>query len=117
MQNNQPISGERKLQATFVAVYPDLFDLKNPIPFKIGIFEDIIARHPDVSPKLLRRMLRWLTLRRPYLIACSEGAIRHGLEGPCDRVTSSHATYCRRKFERRNATAKDKWPELVQAAQ
>lgn len=91
------------------AARPDLFNLNAPKPFAIGIFNQVREAYPQIGITPTQGVLRWLTCRRAYLVACTQGAPRYGLTGPLGEVSAKEATYARRRFHERNERASDKW--------
>lgn len=105
----------KAVHAMLLHEHPDLFDLKKPIPFAIGIYDELLAAYPEIPRILLHNLLRWLTMRRAYLVACKDGAKRWGLIGPNGTVSTAHAKHAKDKFMRRNETAFDKWQSEIAA--
>ena len=59
-------------------------------PLKIGIRNDVIARHPELQPGLIARALRTYTRSVGYLKTLKAGAVRIDLEGnPVGTVTAA----------------------------
>ena len=110
MQKNIDWNGIKRTQVILTTLHPELFSLENPVPFKIGIHDDLKARFPDLKWYLIRGLFRWLTKRRAYLVKCTEGADRMGFDGPCGVITASAATHAQEVFAVRNASAFDPWP-------
>lgn len=85
-----------KVHAVLAVAHTQLLDLQKPVPFKIGIHKDMIAAHRgEVSAFGVRCMFEWLTARSAYFSACSAGAARYGLDGPCGAVTEKDAARAR----------------------
>src|SRR6516164_5164412 len=78
-------------------------------PLKIGIHNDIIARHPELQPGLIASALRMYTRSVGYLETLKAGAARIDLEGnPVGTVTAADEADARRKIAKaaRRAAAK-----------
>lgn len=79
--------------------FPLCFMLDGEVkPLKIGLFQELseaLAEEPRVSKTLLRQALRAYTANWRYLHACTEGAVRVGLQGEesgvVDASQASHA--------------------------
>ena len=90
----------REIRDVLCLLHPVILDLDHPVPLKIGIRADFVALYPDLDPKLLRRMLTWLTMRRAYLRICREGAMRYGIDGgPAGSVTAEQEAWARKMYE------------------
>lgn len=100
----------KALRDLLAPLHPDLFDLGAPRPFKINFDVDLIAAYPDMDLPTIRRMLRWLTIRRAYLSACVAGADRYGLTGPDGAVSESQARHAKYKLRWRNR----KYPQAIE---
>jgi ProP effector len=92
-----------------------MFDLERPVPFAVGIHRQLAAAFPDMPKRTLKGLLGWLTCRRAYLIACTAGAPRYGLQGQEGRVTERQAEHAKRLFAARDERARDKWIDRVAA--
>jgi ProP effector len=78
-------------------------------PLKIGIHNDIIARHPELQPGLIASALRMYTRSVGYLETLEAGAARIDLEGnPVGTVTAADEADAKRKIAKaaRRAAAK-----------
>jgi ProQ/FINO family len=87
---------------------PNCFRQPNQ-PLKIGIHNDIIARHPELQPGLIASALRTYTRSVGYLETRKSGAARIDLEGnPVGTVTAADEADAERKIARaaRRAAAK-----------
>lgn len=93
------------LREELAQAHPELFDLLQPVPFKIGIWHDIHAVKPDVKIGMVMALLGWLTNRRAYLRACSLGRERVGFEGPAGAVTEKEAAWAVTRLAEREAHA------------
>ena len=116
MQQAAPVMppfGDLKARARFVktvlaAQYPATFG-DDPKPLKIGIHNDIKARHPEFSMPEIRRALSWLCHNRRYLRTFKSGAIRLDLDGqPADEVTEEQAEIARQRLAELKAARKAK---------
>lgn len=83
----------KTVHAALFALHPELFSLESPKPFKIGLFLDIKELYPDLPKGRIAAVLAWLTIRRAYLAACTEGAPRWGFNGPDGEVTAKQAAF------------------------
>lgn len=92
-----------RLKAALSICYPDLFDLENPKPRRIGIFEDILTRFPDAPTGVCALAISWWTIRRAYLRACTANALRFGFDGPDGTVTDQQAKWATATLKRREA--------------
>ena len=94
-------------------LHPSLFKLDQPVPFSVGIRNELAAAYPAMPLRTLSMLFGWLTCRRAYLKACVAGAARYGLHGEDGIVTEHQASYARSRFVERNERARDKWPEAA----
>ncbi len=70
-------------------MYPAVF-CEPRTPLKVGIYEDILAAHPDIDAMVLSRVLRWWTCGINYQAALMWRMPRVGLDGvPCGLVDDS----------------------------
>lgn len=100
--NSQSWKKSKHLHAVLFRIHPNLFDLQNPVPFKIGFADDFLALYPELPAFSFRMMMRWLTVRRAYLTACKAGAARYGVDGKMAGVVSEKdAAYAAAKFDER----------------
>src|SRR5215472_7546980 len=73
----------------FAELYPSCFRQPRQ-PLKIGIHNDIVARHPELRPSLIARALKTYTRSLGYLETLTAGAARIDLEGnPVGTVTAA----------------------------
>ena len=88
------------LQSRLAATYPATFSPDAPPPLKIGIHVDLLARHPDLDPAILRQALKRHCERRAYQIALArEGAVRVDLDGqPAGEVLEDQRKYAKAKL-------------------
>lgn len=96
-------------------LHPNLFDLEKPVPFAIGLKQQLIETYSEMPKRTLQGLLSWLTCRRAYLKACVPGAPRYGLDGQVGCVTAEQATYANERFSWRDKRARDKWADRVAA--
>ena len=66
--------------ARLAELYPNCFRQPGQ-PLKIGIHNDVIARHPELQPGLIASALRTYTRSVGYLKTLKAGAVRIDLEG------------------------------------
>lgn len=83
-----------------VATYPKTFNRDTPHPLKVGLFQDLRARHPDLDPAALRRALKKHCERRRYQLALAkEGACRVDLDGlPAGDVEEGQRRFAKSKL-------------------
>ena len=72
-------------------LYPRLFGAQF-VPLKVGIFEDLVAAHPDALPAdELKVALGFHTRSTRYIEAVALGLARHDLQGkPVEPATTEH---------------------------
>lgn len=83
-----------------LALWPELFDLDNPKPLKVGVLDDLMrdisARNLTIGAGVLKAAIASYTRRIRYQKALAAGGARHDLNGePCGEVTETaikHAT-------------------------
>jgi ProP effector len=94
------------LQSWLAATYPATFNPDAPLPLKIGVHVDLLARHPDLDPATLRRALKRYCDRRAYQLALArEGAVRVDLDGqPAGEVLEDQRKFAKVKLNTRKAT-------------
>jgi hypothetical protein len=61
--------------------WPRCFDLENPAPLQVGLYEQIIAEEPALTGRELAAILRWYVRRIPYTSALARGGKRTNLDG------------------------------------
>jgi sRNA-binding protein len=91
----------RATQAALAQIYPALFSLESPVPFKIGLDADVGAEFPEMPASVRWRLFLWLTARKAYLAAHRPGAQRYGLAGPDGTVDERGAAYAARRLRER----------------
>ena len=94
--------------AQLAELYPSCFRQPRQ-PLKIGIHNDIIARHPELRPSLIASALKMYTRSPGYLETLEAGAARIDLEGnQVGTVTASDEEDAKRKIAKaaRRAAAK-----------
>ena len=103
-----PTQQERIRQAreVFARLHPNLFDLDRPVPFSVGIHDELKHLYPAVPRVVLKGLFWWLTRRRAYLESCRPGALRFGLKGPSGNVSEREAMYARKLHAEQTARAK-----------
>lgn len=78
-----------KLAARFPKCFADFMHPKRPL--KIGIYNDLLAKAPDLGPWSLQLAIRDYVNGKTYLAACVEGAPRIDLNGDEAGFVSNHA--------------------------
>lgn len=112
----KPVSGGRPVHPLLQRLWqlhPQLFGARF-LPLKVGIFEDLMARHPGAfSQDELKQALAQHVRSTRYLEAVARGEPRHGLEGQAvDAVAPEHVLHAigeilRRRQGRDPAGARD----------
>lgn len=74
------------------ATWPDLFNLDNPKPLKVGVFDDMLrdiaGRSLAIGAGVLKSAIRSYTRRIRYKKAIAAGGPRYDLNGqPCGEIT------------------------------
>lgn len=90
-------------------LYPGLFGAQFK-PLKIGVFDDLLARHPDVFPKEYLKVALGLHARSTaYLESVAAGQQRHDLDGqPVAPVAPEHVHHAIMEvFRRRQVRTKE----------
>jgi ProP effector len=84
--------------AQLAELYPNCF--RQPCqPLKIGIHNDVIARHPELRPSLIASALKVYTRSPGYLETLKAGSARIDLEGnPVGAVTDAGEEDAKRKI-------------------
>ena len=84
--------------AQLAELYPSCFrQLRQPL--KIGIRNDIVARHPELRPSLIASALKTYTRSLGYLETLKAGSARVDLEGnPVGTVTAADEEDAKRKI-------------------
>ena len=62
-------------------LYPHCFDRMNRRPLKVGICEEVIAEHPELSRHRIKRLLKEYTQHELYWSTLKAGTPRIGLDG------------------------------------
>jgi sRNA-binding protein len=87
--------------AQLAELYPNCFRQPGQ-PLKIGIRNDVVARHPELQPGLIASALRTYTRSVGYLKTLKAGAVRIDLEGnPVGTVTAADEADAERRSPRR----------------
>jgi hypothetical protein len=68
------------LQQQLAQWHPQVFGPR-PMPLKVGIFEDLLALHPELAREELKAALAQHARSTPYLESIAAGEQRHDLEG------------------------------------
>jgi sRNA-binding protein len=95
--------------------WPDLFDLKKPVPLAIGIYASLSEAMPDIPPRDLKDAMGYWCSRAQYLIAMTPGAKRHGLDGPQGEITEEAAKDATQRLEALKARQKEVGLKIRQA--
>ncbi len=91
------------------ALYPQLFGAEF-VPLKLGIYQELLARHPDDFPRdALKAALGVHTRSTRYLQCVAAGKLRHDLDGqPGDPVAPEHIYFALLEiFRRRQNRARE----------
>lgn len=94
--------------------YPALFG-EQLLPFKRGIFEDLLAAHPELDKDALKTALQQHTRSGRYLAAMASGQQRHDLSGqPVEATLPEHVHHALIEVFRRRQqrTQEDLTPKL-----
>jgi len=85
-------------------LYPRLFGARF-LPLKIGIFEDLVAAHPDALPREeLKVAIALHTRSTRYIEAVASGLPRHDLQGkPVEPVAPEHVHHAILELHRRRS--------------
>ena len=85
-------------------LYPKLFGARF-LPLKLGVFEELIAAHPDrLKPEELKAALGFHTRSNRYLEAVASGLPRHDLQGrPVEPVAPEHVHHTILELARRKS--------------
>jgi ProP effector len=103
--------------AQLAELYPSCFrQLRQPL--KIGIHNDIVARHPQLRPSLIASALKTYTRSLGYLETLKAGSARIDLEGnPVGTVTAADEEDAKRKIAKAVKRAAAKAAEERKAGQ
>ncbi|EAA5440241.1 ProQ/FinO family protein [Salmonella enterica] len=76
-----------------LALWPELFDLDNPKPLKVGVLDDLMqdisARNLTIGAGVLKAAIASYTRRIRYQKALAAGGARYNLNGqPCGEITA-----------------------------
>jgi sRNA-binding protein len=97
--------------------HPAVFGAR-PLPFKLGIFEDLLARHPDLDRLQLKAALSQHARSTPYLESVAAGERRHDLDGQAvEDVAPEHRHHAVMEVFRRRQqrmAGKDLRPWLIE---
>ncbi len=111
-QKPQQAAPQRKvnpLLERLFELYPNLFGARF-LPLKLGVFEDLAARHPDVLPREELKIAMGQHARSTrYLESVAAGLQRHDLDGkPVEPVAPEHVHHAIMEvFRRRQVRTKD----------
>jgi ProP effector len=79
-------------------LYPRCFCLTNRRPLKIGVFEEVISRHPEMSRHRIKRLLKTYAQSPEYWSTLTAGAPRIDLAGNvAGEVTAADEEDAKRK--------------------
>ncbi len=89
---------------TLFELYPHLFGARF-LPLKLGVFEEMVAAHPDrLKPEELKVALGLHTRSTRYLEAVAGGVPRHDLQGqPVEPVAPEHVHHAILELYRRKS--------------
>lgn len=89
---------------TLFELYPQLFGARF-LPLKLGVFEELVAAHPDrLKPEELKVALGLHTRSTRYLEAVAGGLPRHDLQGqPVEPVAPEHVHHAILELYRRKS--------------
>ena len=114
----QPQYSEQDITTMIVRLernYPKLFDVENPKPLKVGIFEEIVAE-VDWNVGVLKEAIKQYARAEKYYVACADDLHRYDLEGErVARITpeeEQHAINCLKNIVGRFNLSK-KYPKFV----
>lgn len=91
MTEESHTAATQRINAQLAERWPDLFNATKPVPLAIGIYDALLEARPDLTARLLRRVLSNWCNRPRYLAALTAGAERHGLAGVQGEVTAQQA--------------------------
>jgi sRNA-binding protein len=77
----------KRIRAELIERWPDLFNVKKPVPLAIGIHAALLEAMPDITEQQLRCVLVGWCNHPRYLTKLTAGADRHGLEDIQGTVT------------------------------
>lgn len=104
-----------------LAFWPELFDLDNPKPLKVGVLDDLMqdisARNLAIGTGVLRGVLASYTRRIRYQKALAAGGARYDLNGqPCGEVTPEQQQTQQTQQEAADALKKAKGEQEAERA-
>jgi sRNA-binding protein len=102
------IAAINRIRAEMIERWPDVFNVKKPVPLAIGINDSLLEAMPDITAVQLRRVLVNWCNRPYYLKTLTAGADRHGLEGMQGSVTEEQAGFAAERVEALNALLVEK---------
>jgi len=112
----QPPAAVNPVLEKLFELYPKLFGARF-LPLKLGVYEDLLARHPDVfKPEELKVVMGLHARSTRYLDSVVAGHPRHDLDGaPVEPVAPEHVHHAILEvFRRRQLRSKeDLRPKLV----
>lgn len=95
--------------------HPSLFGARF-LPLKLGVYEDLLAAHPELAKDELKGALAWHARSTPYLEAVAQATHRHDLQGEAvSALAPEHRHHAIMEVFRRrqHRTRKDLRPWLV----
>jgi ProP effector len=108
-KKKKPFVDARPVLDKLAHFHPQLFGARF-LPLKVGIFEDLVAAHPEEFTKEdLKAALGFHARSTRYLEAVASGAQRHDLEGrPVEDVAPEHVQHAIMEvFKRRQQRSKE----------
>ena len=93
------VAATNRIRAEMIERWPDVFNVKKPVPLAIGINDSLLEAMPDITAVQLRRVLVYWCNRPYYLKAMTAGADRHGLECMQGSVTEEQAGFAAEQME------------------
>jgi sRNA-binding protein len=98
-------------------LYPRCFCRTNRRPLKVGIYEEVISQHPEMSGPRIKRLLKKYTQCPEYWSTLTAGSARIDLEGnPVGTVTEADEADAKRKIAKEAGRAAAKAIEDRKAA-
>jgi sRNA-binding protein len=102
------IAATNRIHAELIERWPDVFNVKKPVPLAIGIHVALLEAIPNITDQQLHRVLaRWCN-RPHYLKTLIAGADRHGLEGVLGTVSEETAKLAAEQMEALNVKFEEK---------
>ncbi|WP_332816246.1 ProQ/FINO family protein [Ramlibacter sp.] len=104
-RRQKPARSIHPLLHTLFELYPGLFGVRF-LPLKLGVFEDLVAAHPDRLPADgLKVALGLHTRSNRYLEAVASGLPRHDLQGrPLEPIAPEHVHHAIVELYRRKSS-------------